>query len=148
MSIANGHNSPAQPERSTTLIGSGHASISGWPRLTLVDVIVLRSEWDIEVASTFVEHGQPVRVEVDFEQGPDGPEPKIELLHILLDRVQRRHSIEPRGYVPHPSVQWPYLRSCVVQPTPPRGHPDGVREPRRPKPGPSLGAATADVPLS
>ena len=106
-----------------------------------MEFFVLRSDWDVLAAQRCVADGRAVWVEVDFEIGPDGPEPKVELLRLLLDQVQRRFAVEDRQYVPHPFVPRRYLHSCVIQPTPPPGRSSGVREPRVPRPDPNVSAA-------
>lgn len=106
--------------------------------------VVLDHRRDVEQAADLALSGRAVHVVVGFEMGPDGPEPKVELLRLLLDRVQRRFSVERRRYVPHPFVDSRYLRSCVVDPSRPPGRSGGVREPRRPRPDPLGGAASLD----
>ena len=91
--------------------------------------MVLGDDVDVIRALLLVEEGVAVRVMVDDEDGPDGPEPRIAFLRQLLDEVQRRFTVEDREYVPHPWLDARYLRSCVVRPVPPRGRASGVRGP-------------------
>lgn len=108
-----------------------------------MEFIVLRNDWDVHMAEAFVARGEAVQVSVDYDFGPDGLEPKVELLRLLLDQVQRRFAVEERRYVPHPSVPRRYLQSCVIQPAPPDA-PTRVREPRVPRPDLDVAAATID----
>lgn len=106
--------------------------------------VVLGGDLDVIRALLLVEQGVAIRVVVDDEKGPDGPEPQVEFLRQLLDEVQRRFAVEDRQYVPHPWVDARYLRSCVIRPVPPRGQASGVREPRTPRPAPVAGRMAVD----
>ena len=81
-----------------------------------MDTLVLDDMWDVDVAVARLAYGETLRVEVGDEQGPNGPEPKVELLRVLLDTVQRSHRVGQLRYVPHPWVSSRYLRSCVIAP--------------------------------
>lgn len=108
--------------------------------------IVLHAAQHVREATEIVEGGEAIWVSVGFEEGPDGPEPMVEVLRLLLDQVQRRFAVIARDYVPHPTVSARYLQSCLIQPTPPRRPMGGVREPRSPSPAPIAGAATVELP--
>lgn len=108
--------------------------------------LVLHEERDVEQALRLAVSGLVVHVEVGFDRGPEGWEPKVELLRLLLDRVQRRFAIDHRRYVPHPYVESRYLKSCVIDPARPPGRSGGVREPRRPRPNPQRVAAALRPP--
>ncbi|MCP3990322.1 MAG: hypothetical protein GY724_14690 [Actinomycetia bacterium] len=101
-----------------------------------MEYIVLDDDQDLAKAADHAFSGRMVHVEVGFEMGPDGPEPKVELLRVLLDQVQRLFAVDSRQYLPHPFVDSRYLRSCVIDPARRPGTPGGVREPRRPRPDP------------
>lgn len=105
-------------------------------RIRQVERIILDTSDDVDVATDLVFLGHQVHVEVGIEAGSLGPEPKVELLRILLDRVQRRFAVGDRVYVPHPEVESRYLASCLIQPVPDQGGRGDVREPRHPRPTP------------
>jgi hypothetical protein len=113
-----------------------------------VERITIDTSNDVDAATDLIFLGHPVHVEVGVEAGPLGPEPKVELLRILLDRVQRRFAVKERTYIPHPSVESRYLSSCLIQPVPDHGDPAGSREPRRPRPGPLADSIALDPPLA
>ncbi|MEM7275193.1 MAG: hypothetical protein AAF547_19085 [Actinomycetota bacterium] len=107
-----------------------------------MDRVLLRSSWDVDRVRWLIEQGHSVEVTVDYEAGPIAPEPKVEYLRMLLDHVQRRHPVENREYVKHPLVDARFLRRCVIRPSP-TGGAAGVREPRTPRPDPTLDAVAA-----
>lgn len=108
--------------------------------------IILDTSDDVDSATDLVFLGHRVHVEVGIEAGPLGLEPKVELLRILLDRVQRRFAVRDRVYIPHPNVESRYLASCLIQPAPDQGGRGGVREPRRPGPEPLKDSMALDRP--
>jgi hypothetical protein len=82
----------------------------------LMETLVLDDMWDVDVAVARLAYGETLRIQVGDDDGPHGPEPKIELLRVLLDTVQRTYRIGQLDYVPHPLVSRRYLQSCVIAP--------------------------------
>lgn len=111
-----------------------------------MEYVVLEDQRDVERATGYAFSGRAVHVEVGFEIGREGLEPKVELLRLLLDRVQRRFAVNSCQYVQHPTVDRRYLQSCAIDPAQPPGAPGGVREPRRPRPDPMSDAVALSEP--
>jgi hypothetical protein len=61
-----------------------------------VEYIILDADQDVRNAANYAFSGRIVHVEVEVEMGPDGPEPKVELLRVLLDQTR---SMIPYAYL-------------------------------------------------
>ena len=81
--------------------------------------LILKQAEDVDRAVSTVQSGTPIQVCVSDEDGPQGAEPQVEFLRMLLDQTQRWFAVTDLEWTPHPFVPKKYLRSCVIRPEPP-----------------------------